>query len=367
MALNRGTNGIVNGDSSAFGTRLPHHSLPWEPIGLSHRSPSHPRCTRESSELSELPVGEYPSKGDLSDYLVDRSKLRRDGGGQNDLLVALYELWRMACAAGTGLSSQTKARRFSLAEPARAGASGATAGRGTTGRDSRERLRQLSMQIQVLYFAVFRERLRTNGETLDLPANATVADAISSLASRHPPIAALAGRFRVAVNQEFATEAALLREGDELALIPPVAGGSDADVPYARVLDTELSLDRCLQRVRSPDAGGVVTFTGMVRRLSRGQTIDHLEYEAYGEMAVREMSALILELQAEVPGTKLAVEHRVGRLAVGDVAVVIAASAPHRAEAFVACRAMIDRLKDRVPIWKKETGVSGEEWIGLGP
>jgi MoaE-MoaD fusion protein len=223
----------------------------------------------------------------------------------------------------------------------------------------------MSMQIQVLYFAVFRERLGTGAETLELAAPATVADAVSALSERHPPIAALRGRFRVARNQSFAADDEVLNEGDELALIPPVAGGSDA--PYARVLSTELSLDRCLAMVRSVEAGGIVTFTGMVRRHNRGQTVDHLQYEAYGEMAVKEMVALIRELEAEVPGTKLAVEHRVGRLEIGDIAVVIAAAAPHRAEAFTACRAMIDRLKDRVPIWKKETGVSGEEWIGLGP
>lgn len=221
------------------------------------------------------------------------------------------------------------------------------------------------MQIQVLYFAVFRERLGTSAETLELDAPATVADAVAALVERHPPIAALRGRFRVARNQEFASDDEVLVDGDELALIPPVAGGSDP--PYARVLATELSLDRCLAVVRSAEAGGIVTFTGMVRRHNRGQTIDHLEYEAYGEMAVKEMLGLIREIEAEVPGSKLAVEHRVGRLEIGDIAVVIAAAAPHRAEAFTACRAMIDRLKDRVPIWKKETGVSGEEWIGLGP
>lgn len=221
------------------------------------------------------------------------------------------------------------------------------------------------MQIQVLYFAVFRERLGTSAETIELSAPATVADAIAALSARHPPIAALRGRFRVARNQAFALDDEPLADGDELALIPPVAGGNAA--PYAVVLPTELSLDRCLAHVRSAEAGGIVTFTGMVRRQNRGQTIDHLEYEAYGEMAVKEMQALILEIEADLPGTRLAVEHRVGRLAIGDLAVVIAAAAPHRAEAFAACRAMIDRLKDRVPIWKKETSTTGVEWIGLGP
>jgi MoaE-MoaD fusion protein len=221
------------------------------------------------------------------------------------------------------------------------------------------------MQIQVLYFAVFRERLGVESETLELPAPATVGDAIAALAARHPVIAALRGRFRVAKNQTFAPDHDPLADGDELALIPPVAGGNDA--LYARVLAEDLSVDRCVAQVSSRDAGGIVTFTGMVRRHSRGHEIDHLEYEAYGEMAVKEMLQLIREIEAEVPGARLAVEHRVGRLEIGDLAVVIAAAAPHRAEAFVACRAMIDRLKERVPIWKKEIGTGGDEWIGLGP
>ena len=131
--------------------------------------------------------------------------------------------------------------------------------------------------------------------------------------------------------------------------------------------DQPLSLDRCLAAVRGPGMGGIVTFTGMVRLHSHGATIDHLEYEAYAPMAVKEMARLVDEIEAEVAGAALAVEHRVGRLGIGDVAVVIAAAAPHRAEAFTACRAMIDRLKDRVPIWKKEVGTEGEEWVGLGP
>ena len=133
------------------------------------------------------------------------------------------------------------------------------------------------------------------------------------------------------------------------------------------VTDQPLSLDRCVAAVSSPGMGGIVTFTGMVRRHSRGLTIDHLQYEAYGAMALREMTRLCDEIEAEIAGTCLAVEHRIGTLQIGDLAVVIAAAAPHRAEAFTACRAMIDRLKDRVPIWKKETSDDGTEWVGLGP
>jgi MoaE-MoaD fusion protein len=227
------------------------------------------------------------------------------------------------------------------------------------------------MEIRVLYFAVFREQLGREHDVVALAPGARVGDAIAALEARHDGIARLHGKFRVAVNEEFTDNNRELVEGDELALIPPVAGGLDE--PSARVdrhvllLATPLSLDRCLAAVSGAGMGGIVTFTGMVRRHSRGTLVDHLEYEAYGAMAVREMTRLCDEIEAEFAGTRLAVEHRTGRLEIGDVAVVIAAAAPHRAEAFTACRAMIDRLKERVPIWKKEVGDDGAEWIGLGP
>jgi molybdopterin synthase catalytic subunit len=227
------------------------------------------------------------------------------------------------------------------------------------------------MKLRVLYFAVFREKLGREDDVLALPAGARVRDAIAALAARHDGIAKLHGKFRVAVNEDFVDDDRELADGDEIALIPPVAGGADAAPPHrnrhVQLLATPLSLDRCLAAVGGAGMGGIVTFTGMVRRHSRGVAVDHLEYEAYGTMAVREMTRLCDEIEAEIAGTKLAVEHRMGRLEVGDIAVVIAAAAPHRAEAFTACRAMIDRLKDRVPIWKKEVGDDGAAWVGLGP
>jgi molybdopterin synthase catalytic subunit len=219
------------------------------------------------------------------------------------------------------------------------------------------------VHITVLYFAVFRERLRRDQEIVELPDGATLEALVAALEERHPAVAALRGRYRIAVNQEMVA-AATLADRDEVALIPPVAGGTDRHV---RLLDEPLSLDRVVAAVRSPEAGGLVTFTGMVRRLSHGAVIERLEYEAYGTMAEKVMRALCDEIEAELPGVRLAVEHRTGVLPVGEIAVVIAAAAPHRADAFTACRAMIDRLKDRVPIWKKEIGESGEIWVGLGP
>jgi MoaE-MoaD fusion protein len=231
------------------------------------------------------------------------------------------------------------------------------------------------MKIRVLYFAVFRDRLGRADDVVALVEGARVRDAIAVLAARHPVVAQLRGKFRVAVNQEFADDDHALADGDEVALIPPVAGGAGDPDPgppgsphrHVRLLDAAVSLDRCIAAVGGAERGGIVTFTGMVRRHSRGTVVDHLEYEAYGTMALREMTRLCDEIEAEIAGTRLAVEHRVGRLEVGDIAVVIAAAAPHRAEAFAACRAMIDRLKQRVPIWKKEVGSDGAEWVGLGP
>ncbi|HYU14759.1 MAG TPA: molybdopterin converting factor subunit 1 [Candidatus Acidoferrum sp.] len=220
------------------------------------------------------------------------------------------------------------------------------------------------MKIQVRYFAVLRERLRSEGEMLELPDGATVAAALAALAERHEAFRGLRDRCQTAVNQAMVRPGEVLRDGDELALIPPVAGGGDR---LARLVDQPLSLDRVVAAVSSPDAGGVVTFTGVVRRQSGGRAVERLEYEAYREMAEKVIGRLCDEIESEIAGARVAVEHRTGKLAVGDVAVVIAASAPHRAEAFAACRALIDRLKERVPIWKKEIGPDGAEWVGLGP
>lgn len=221
------------------------------------------------------------------------------------------------------------------------------------------------MRVHVRYFAVLRERLGRDDEPLELPDGADVAAALDALAARHDPVRTLRGRFQTAVNQEMVPADTPLADGDELALIPPVAGGTGERL--ARMVETEPSLDRCVAAVRSPDMGGIATFTGQVRRRSQGRDVERLEYEAYDEMANKVFSDLIAEIEAELPGTRLAIEHRKGKLVVGDVAVVIAAAAPHRAEAFTACRAAIDRLKDRAPIWKKEIGPDGAEWVGLGP
>jgi molybdopterin synthase catalytic subunit len=220
------------------------------------------------------------------------------------------------------------------------------------------------VRVEVLYFAVLRERLRTDAESLDLPAPATVKQARATLAERHPEIAPLLPQVRSAVNRQMVGDDHPLRDGDELALIPPVAGGAPRKIA---VLPTPLSLDEVVACVQAPTQGGIVTFTGTVRRQGQQPNVARLDYEAYVPMAEEVLGAIATEIEREWPGTLVAIHHRTGTLAVGDLAVVIAASAPHRAEAFDACRAAIERLKERAPIWKKEIGDDGSTWIGLGP
>jgi molybdopterin synthase catalytic subunit len=125
-----------------------------------------------------------------------------------------------------------------------------------------------------------------------------------------------------------------------------------------------VSVDEAIARVSHPGAGGVCVFLGVVRDFNEGRAVAGLEYEAYAPMAIAEMKRIADEIAAEIAGVRLAAVHRSGALAVGDVAVVCAASAPHRDEAYRACRALIDRIKARVPIWKREHGPGGVHWVG---
>jgi molybdopterin synthase catalytic subunit len=224
------------------------------------------------------------------------------------------------------------------------------------------------MQITVLYFAVTRERAGRERESLALAAGADVAAARAEIARLHPALVPLLPAVRTAVNRAMVPDAHALADGDELALIPPVAGGSDGRPAKIAVTAAPLALDDVLAAVAGPERGGVVTFTGVVRRDGHAlSNVLRLEYEAYAEMAVEVLAEIAAELERELPGTCVAIHHRTGSLVVGEAAVAIAVAAPHRAEAFSACRAAIDRLKERAPIWKKEIGEGGEVWLGMGP
>jgi molybdopterin converting factor subunit 1 len=216
------------------------------------------------------------------------------------------------------------------------------------------------MQVTVLYFAQLRERRGAATDTLDLPTGGDVAMALATIAKRHPEVAPHLPRIQVAVNQVVVAATTLLSDGDELALIPPVSGGSSNRIAVG---EAQLEVGRVAEAVAGPDRGGLVTFTGIVRRKGGIPDVVRLEYEAYRAMAEKVLAEIADEIEQEIAGAHVAIHHRVGSLLVGEAAVVVAAAAPHRAEAFEACRAAIDRLKQRAPIWKKEIGENGAAWI----
>jgi MoaE-MoaD fusion protein len=209
------------------------------------------------------------------------------------------------------------------------------------------------MRVRVRLFAGLRER--AGYAERELEDVARVADVWSALGLDDEPEGLL-----YAVNREYAERSHELRDGDEVALIPPVSGGS------FRVTEEPLSLEVAVEEVADERAGGIATFTGTVRRQSRGREVTRLEYEAYSEMAEDVMAQLAAELRERHDLCAIAIHHRVGHLEIGETSVVIAVSAPHRQEALTACREAIDRLKETVPLWKKEVYEGGEEWIGRG-
>jgi len=224
------------------------------------------------------------------------------------------------------------------------------------------------MNVAVLLFGSLRESAGAKELSVELPAGASVADLRALLAESQPAFAAYGARLRVAVNRRFSTDTAALAEGDEVAFLPPVSGGSGSAAPARCTLSEQpLDAEAISARVAGPDAGGLVTFAGAVREHSRGRAIRHLEYEAYPPMALAEMERICDEAARRWRGVRVAIAHRTGHLAIGELAVVVAAAAPHRAEAFEACRFAIDALKQSVPIWKKEVATDGEHWVDDHP
>lgn len=207
----------------------------------------------------------------------------------------------------------------------------------------------MTMTLDVKLFAMLRERAGSDSVEVELPDGATVADLLGELA---PLIGAMP--VRAAVNREYSPEGAELRDGDEVALIPPVSGGADV---HAAVTGERLSLDRLAGLVARPEAGAVVTFSGVTREVER------LEYEAYSEMAEAKIAAILTEVLAASGALAIAAEHRVGSVPLGEPSVIVAASAAHRPEAFDASRAAIDRIKADAPIWKREIEGGESRWV----
>ncbi|HWI73535.1 MAG TPA: molybdenum cofactor biosynthesis protein MoaE, partial [Baekduia sp.] len=196
------------------------------------------------------------------------------------------------------------------------------------------------MKVSVRLFAGLRERAGRDELELDLPEGARVADALAAVEWLAPGVSLV-----LAVNREYADGDVVLQPGDEIAVVPPVSGGA--------VFDGPLSLDDVAARVRDPRAGAVVTFSGTTR------DVEFLDYEAYAEMASARIDAIVAEAIERHGLCRAAADHRYGRVAQGEASVIVAASAPHRPEAFAGAREIIDRIKAEAPIWKREEG----EWV----
>jgi molybdopterin synthase catalytic subunit len=207
-------------------------------------------------------------------------------------------------------------------------------------------------RVSVRLFAGLRERAGRSQREVEAT---TVGDVWSQLDLGDEPDGLL-----YAVNKEYAPREHALADGDEVALIPPVSGGAFL------LSDEPLSLDRVVDEVRTEQAGAIATFTGTTRVHSRGRDVEFLDYEAYEGMAEKTMIEIADELRARYELCDVAIHHRIGRVDIGGTSVIIAVSAPHRADALAACKDAIDQLKERVPLWKKEVYAGGEEWIGRG-
>lgn len=217
------------------------------------------------------------------------------------------------------------------------------------------------MTVTVLSFASLSDLLGAS-QTLELSGPSTVAELLDQLESSHPELKRYQRRYRVAVNQEFVELDAAIPEGAEVALIPPVSGGAPPTLKV-RICEQSLSTEDALEAVRRKDCGAVVLFLGTVRDITGDQVTERLDYTVYQALAEKELTKICQEAIERWPLGGVTVEHRVGSLSPGDVAVVVAASSPHRQGAFEAARFLIDTTKERVPLWKKEIGPDGQAWI----
>jgi MoaE-MoaD fusion protein len=245
------------------------------------------------------------------------------------------------------------------------------------------------MKVRVIPFGVLKEWLGAAPATVELPPGATVGELLDRLTASMPaasssgaPAAGLRG-IAVGVNAEYATASQVLRDGDEVGLLPPVSGGSGpspnplpapnppdedrsgpAEQPTVVAALTRRPIDaaKLAAEAKRGEDGAVVVFDGIVRNHSRGRPTLHLDYEAYEEMALRQMQELGRQARERFGVRQVTLMHRLGRLEIGETSVLIVVASAHRAQAFEACRWLIDTLKQTVPIWKKETFVDGAVW-----
>jgi molybdopterin synthase catalytic subunit/molybdopterin converting factor small subunit len=232
-----------------------------------------------------------------------------------------------------------------------------------------------SMQLRILFFGVLKEMAGRTSDTLELPGEATLHDVFNHYEEQIPRLRTLSKSIAISINREFATLDSKLMDGDEIAFLPPVSGGvddraKDAPIEVQRpslIVREKINTSTFVAGMKQPADGAAVVFEGVVRDCSRGQCTRYLEYEAYEEMALQQMDALIEQARKAFEIREAVIVHRLGRLEIGEVSVLIVVASAHRAAAFEACRWLIDTLKRTVPIWKKEYFEDGAVWADGEP
>jgi len=202
-------------------------------------------------------------------------------------------------------------------------------------------------------------------DLLALDDGATAGDLVAMLEERAPGLARYRAVTKIALNADFVDRDAPLADGDEVSLLPPVAGGATPDDDLIQIRSGALNAAEMTAFVQTPASGGIGVFVGVVRETNEGNRVAEMEYTAFEEMAIKEMRTVVAEARERWALHRVAVVHSTGRLKVGDASVVVAVSSTHRGEALEACRAIIDGVKERAPIWKQEFGPDGTRWINL--
>jgi len=221
-----------------------------------------------------------------------------------------------------------------------------------------------AMRVHVLFFGRLKEIVGNAEDHAELSEGARVEDLFARYGNRFPELARYRSSVVASVNQEFAEWRAPLASGDEVAFLPPVSGGQQAQVveDIYELVREPIRTAEIVAHLKAPEDGAVVVFDGIVRNHSGGRTTLYLDYEAYEPMALGKMREIGAEIRRKFPIHRIALVHRLGRLEIGETSVFIAISSPHRRAAFDACRLAIDTLKRTVPIWKKEYFADGAVW-----
>jgi molybdopterin synthase catalytic subunit len=223
------------------------------------------------------------------------------------------------------------------------------------------------MRVQVLFFGILKDLVGRSSDSLELREGSTVADVLSHYQSRIPKIREILPTIALSVNQHYSEPGTVLGPNDEVALLPPVSGGKGAHAARATVARERIETQSVLQKIKRPEDGAAVVFEGVVRNHTRGRQTLYLDYEAYEEMALKQMEELAELALEQFSVRDVCLVHRLGRLEIGETSVLIVVTSAHRGAAFEACRWLIDTLKRKVPIWKKEYFVDGAVWADGEP